>query len=50
MIGNYPSLSISLTFLVVFLPPRFSFVLVFFDIVIIDIRHLITCVQWRRWD
>jgi hypothetical protein len=44
MIGNYPSLSVSLAFLVVSLPPRFSFALVFFNIMItmIDIRRLIT--------
>jgi hypothetical protein len=46
MIDNYSSLSVSLTFLVVSLPPRFSFAFVFFDIMItmIDIRRLITCV------
>jgi hypothetical protein len=43
MIGNYPSLSALLTFLVVSLPPRFSFALVFFDITttMVDIRRLI---------
>jgi hypothetical protein len=44
----YPLLSVSLTYLVVSLPPpRFSFSLVFFDIMIttIDIRHLIACVD-----
>jgi hypothetical protein len=47
---NYPSLSVSLTFLVVSLPPQFSFALVFFDILttMIDICRLITCVGWRR--
>jgi hypothetical protein len=40
----------TVTFLVVSLPPRFSFALVFLDIMIImiDIRRLVTCVGWRR--
>ena len=46
MIGDYHSLFVSLTFLLVSLRPRFSFALVFLDIMItmIDIRCLIsTC-------
>ncbi len=47
---NYPSLSVSLTFLIVSLSRRFSVALVFFNIMItmIDIRRLSTCVAWRR--
>jgi hypothetical protein len=53
LIGNYASLSVLLTFLVVSLPPRHSFALVFFDIMIttIDMRRLVdycTCARWRR--
>ena len=50
MIGDYRSHFVSLTFIVVSLRPRFSFALVFFDILItmIDIRRLVTCVGWRR--
>jgi hypothetical protein len=33
-IGDYPSLSVSLAYPVVSLPPRFSFALVFFNIMI----------------
>jgi hypothetical protein len=46
MTGNYPSLSVLLTFLVVSLPPRFPFAPVFFNIMVTmtDIRRLITCV------
>jgi hypothetical protein len=48
MTGNYPSLSVLLTFLVVTLPPRFPFAPVFFNIIMVtmtDIRRPITCVD-----
>ena len=44
--SDYRSFFVLLTFLVVSLPPRFSFALVFLDIMttMVDIRRLITCV------
>ena len=46
IISDYRSFFVLLTFLVVSLPPRFSFALVFLDITttMVDIRRLITCV------
>ena len=48
MIGIHPSLSVLLTFLVTSLPPRLSFTLVFYNIMItmINVRHLFTRVGW----